>query len=596
MDLNPIELLVFPQDVLREALCALARLDSASLPNVEVARRLSDLGMPFLGEAVARNKNPIPLRSVFKIAVKRHEATCMLVETPYLDMEFWDSYAHVYSRSFKQFRKYCERLHFFRGPVGEEGGLREMIEGGASAAEVAEAGFSYLGFAVMRPTASYNVGRVALRFDSRPGKELPNPPASDDPEYEGRPRSKGSCCQAANLLCAGLSVPAVPFVQQDVVTGMCATASCWTASQVLGERHDLHKFPYLEITRHALSGLGGPEADAVVTERGLNLDGIRKALARTGAHPVEIVPAEKAYISPFSPNISFALRAALYTFVESHVPVIVLLDDRSSRRLHAVCAVGHLQRHIVSYSQVRRATDVRLHADLPANHYLVGETVLQYYVNDDAYGPYNRLRFLSPAEHQALNTKIEKHNKRQGHDANGGKFRCPVELVGRDYGPLELKALIAPVPPYVRNRPEVVTESAIRKLVKSRTVQRISEMTGHPCNVLWRVILTKGSTFKQSLHGRGYGPALRAAYARVHLPKYVWVCEFSLFEERDTAAMLGANDSRKIHGEFIYDTSTPSFDVNRISYRVGRRFYHRNDSVTAIPLSEPYEQDCFVEG
>ena len=130
------------------------------------------------------------------------------------------------SRAFKNFRRDCERLHFFRGPSGEEESLATLIREGGTETDIEDHGFSHIGVVVLRPTVSYNVGWVALRFDSRRGMELSNPPPPTDPEYGGIPRCKGESKQEANLLSAALTVQAVPFVQQDVVTGMCATAFC----------------------------------------------------------------------------------------------------------------------------------------------------------------------------------------------------------------------------------------------------------------------------------------------------------------------------------------------------------------------------------
>ena len=568
MQSQPIHLTVVPRNLLEQALAQLTRLGDDGASGARIAQELTSLEMPFLAAAVERNVNPVPLRSVFKIAVKMHGATCCIVESPYLDLEYWDSYAHVYGRSFRNYSKACVRLHFFRGPEGKEERLRRRLLSNGSERHVRKLGFEYLGFAVLRPTASYNVGRVALLFDEAKGSQRTVPPDPDDPEYEGIPRCKGRSQQEANLLGASLAVRAVPFVQQDVVTGMCATASCWSASQVLANRHDLHKFPYLEITRNAFSEALRGESGAIPPERGLDLEHVRRALAKTGANPQVVLAAEKAVDDAFDHRVSIIMRHALYTFVESHIPVIVLLDNRDGRQLHAVCAVGHLQPDIRDFRTVEHAVHSGLYKDMPDTNYLVSETVLRCYVNDDAYGPYNRMDFLSPGEHIDLNRPLN----------DSQKYRCPVRLKGRNERKtkkplvLDIVGLVAPVPPYVRNRPDAVTENAVRAFVAKQVAEQMSHKAAEAFGVegleyqtLWRTVLTKGSAFKQSLAQRGYPRAHRSAYASLHMPKYMWVCEFTLFEKRQAHDVLGAEDRRIIHGEILFDTSTPSFDLTPIA-------------------------------
>ena len=552
MNSSPIQLDLLVRTDLEFIHQQLDRLDHKDpVPPPEIPSALSARPQcSFLGDLLKQNQNPLPLRSLFRIVVKRHAASCCLREHPYLDMGYWDTYSSFYSRCFKRFEKTCERLHFFRGPEEKAGELRDAFLAGESENCVNALGFTYLGFVVLRPTQSYCVGRTALAFDDRKGDQLPNMPPTSDPEHKGRPRSKGISTQSANLMGARLTVSAVPYLQQDVVTGMCATASVWTASQVLADRHDLHRFPYLEITRQAVSA----SSDDETISRGLLPHEIRRALLATGARVEQYSPTLAMKTAGDRRNVVL-MREILYAFIESHVPVIILLPG------HAVCCIGHLQPHIDSFSSLSQfAVDRTEYACMSSNHYLVSETLTRFHVHNDSYGPYDRIDFLDKS------TQIDLNRDRKDPRT---WFRRPVILGRGRKDPVDLKGLIVPMPPYVRTPPHCVALGASRTFAKLFTSTRFRESE---YNVLWRSVMTKGSTFKQSLEQRGYNESLRRAYASLHMPKYIWLCELSVFNKRETDRVLGACDNRKIHGGCIFNASPPSSSLHPSPYRNGPYF------------------------
>jgi len=297
-------------------------------------------GIAFLVPLLESNTNPVPLRSLFRILCKRWQVNLLVIEYPYVEMEFWDTYASFHSRSFLPHPKVCWRVHFFKSSGSNNARLIEDIRAGATQDDLVASGFEYLGFTTLRPTPSFNLGRTALRFDEKTGRKrglTEGGTEGDAIEFDGKRFCKGKSVQVANACATKLEVDAVPYLQQDPVAGMCATASLWVASQVLAAKFELHKFPYLQITRQAEVSSGRvlppDEADNVQFPHGLSVREICAVITRTGAVPLVVRPRS-------SGDPSAQMRDVLYTFVESELPV-VLCCEKLGRAGHAVVTAGH---------------------------------------------------------------------------------------------------------------------------------------------------------------------------------------------------------------------------------------------------------------
>ena len=111
-------------------------------------------GLHVFYELVEKNVSPVPYRSLFRILCKDHfKVNLLLVESPYLSMEFWDTYAHVHSRSFYGRSKKCCRVHFFVARNDDYDKLIGAVREGRTQAEIQKGGFKYYGFMTLRPAA-----------------------------------------------------------------------------------------------------------------------------------------------------------------------------------------------------------------------------------------------------------------------------------------------------------------------------------------------------------------------------------------------------------------------------------------------------------
>jgi len=548
-------------------------LDSWSGPD-SIKREMMTSGtlgpLEVFSPMLEKNLNPIPLRSLLRIFLGRLGSNLAVLEDPYIEVEFWDTFSYFHSKSFSCKRKQCWRIHFFKWTTSREKQPASLVSGlyqGESQKGLLEKGFDYLGFATIRPTTSFCVGRTAVVFADQPGGRAEI--GEDKLEEDGIPFCKGKGGQVANVGATRLEVDSVAFLQQDPIVGMCATASLWIASQVLASKFDLHKYPYIDISRQATQPnltpfVLRPADDNEDLARGLTAAEICGAMIRTGAIPIVIMP--RLFSNPDSGNAH--LRDQLYTFVESELPVIICLQNLSKGKGsgHAVTAVGHLQANIKAIPPIEKCAMSVLSPKGSQRQFLVSLSVKRYYVHNDNYGPFDRMDFLEKDDPLL-----------KGFD--GKTLIAPVKLSRDDSKIYDVKSLIIPIPPYVKNRPDSILQDAHERF-KVLFGQKVFSKEDR--GVLWRIMLVKGSRFKQSLVDRQWPKKLIELYAEMHMPKYVWLCEFSIAAISDMKKLMGVSSSRDhsyrmIDGEFIYDTTNAYYDTRAVVQRLGAYFIPDNN-------------------
>lgn len=89
----------------------------------------------------------------------------LLVERKYVDKDFIDDYTKFYAKCFKEYPKYCDRIHFFKQFDFDE--VRRYLRAPKSKAEhsklVKNLDDAYIGFTVVRPLPWSVVGRTVLK-------------------------------------------------------------------------------------------------------------------------------------------------------------------------------------------------------------------------------------------------------------------------------------------------------------------------------------------------------------------------------------------------------------------------------------------------
>lgn len=590
-----------------------------------------------LAKYVFRNANAMPLRSVLR-SVFRWGSVSALIEQPYLDLEFWDSHAGFYDKCFREHARHCERVHFFsigalaRLRPGEEvarqlrvremtllGKLSGLLLDGESYKAIEkefepDGGVQYIGYLVLRPTLSFSVGRVAIKFDDRSEREIAENlgvtihearerVATLPLEYEGRPFLKAFHACKANVLSTCLSLETMEFMQQDPNLGACATVSLWVASRVMSDKFGLNRFSYSTITRQAI-GRVGPNLGSVIFDPtnltdGLTPEEMSLALERTGARVLEFHPQEQASVKAQS----MRLQQEVYSFIESGIPVILCLSQDPEVEGHAVVVVGH---NLPDYRTIEKSNFVRevrqFIPDVAPNHYLVSSLIPVYYAHDDAYGPFNRITFYPDGGAASCGEN--------GQDA--GDVQCPCLAVQpqKHVCPFADETIEKPQYPVVKRGGSAAEDLQlvnvivpVPSVVQSGSFERLNELLRHfdelvlpglksefgeNVRLLWRSLLLEGSEFKASTVRRDYSKELVRWYANMMLPKYVWLFEVSLIEEDSRwEEQFSPNQTRDILGEVIVDPTTPSLDFRCLAFRVRDLGYDYRRQIESESSGEP---------
>jgi hypothetical protein len=354
-------------------------------------------------------------------------------------------------------------------------------------------------------------------------------PSADD-DKDGYPCIKGTEAQSANLQVVTFQLQSIPYLQQDpTIDGQCATASVYFASSMLASQYDLPRFPYVRFPpRRRRKGPG---------TSGLSADEIKRSLRRLGTRAQILRPS-----NPKKP--SAYLRELLYIQAESSLPSILCMHQEKSGTGHAVTVIGHRQSTVpiamkliggCSYfniiKKLSRWTEEQ--KKIFERHYTVGQTVDRYYIHDESTGPFNQIRF----------------------GESYYPMQVPLSLIGNKPDTditFELAEVIGCRPFLVATDPMVVMHDAILRCSKMFFPPHRSACA------LWRVLLTKSTWYKQSFHDprRILRPEMVREIVSTHIPRYIWLCEFSFCFKRDLPAYIASGMNRRTAGEFIYDSAT----------------------------------------
>jgi hypothetical protein len=605
-----IQLLPVPTPLIKEALNFWGSPEDTK-PEVIRKRLRTNPFAPY----ILYNENPRPIRSILKTVFSRWNAFAVL-ETPYLDQEFWHDHTFFYGQSFFRYPVSCERFHFFSLPLGANqepvprAHIAQLIEAfrqGLNWSDEISRQFpkiEYHGYSIFRPSSSCVVGRTAIQFDRR-SSNLPQAVknALVPEEKSGIPYLIANHYCSARICGTKIEVEGTAeFIQQDPNVGACATASVWVATRSLAHRFNLNKYSYSTITRQALNPGGLPVEEITshaptLVEAGLYPSEIRNALSRTGATALTIPVCE----GQDPGDESLRLRQEVYSFVESGLPVLLLLknDGLYETSAHVVVAVGH---SLPRYQKVANYLQP-LTKDENCRHYHVSSLVPVYYVHDDAHGPFNRLRFTADGY---ASSEEKRRELAKGEDEP--RISSPAVILGKTESSY-LSTVIAPVPPAVKTDSHVGLSHILNYFDGlEKFLLKINpefDQSPDPIIFLWRSLLVETAIFKASLRRRNFHSRLRTWYADLLLPKHVWLHEFSIANKETLHFSFAPTRGRIIAGEFLCDPTRPRADPRCLTIRIGGqvndfREYPTDDPAAIFekvqriaPKKEPCIYTCF---
>lgn len=291
-------------------------------------------------------------------------AKSLVIEHPYTDRHYTEEYRSYYSTTFRAPPQQVSRLHFFQDKFDQqtfEDWIAEAAESDVKYKAISELlNNGYLGFVVIRPLPSAPIGRTILK-----------PYAKVTSRWYIQPAHR------AHLAGIELKVHGVPFQQQEVAVGACASTAIWVAlaaaARASGQRSPTPNQITEAATRHVLTNRAMP------ADGGLDLAQVLESIRANGYEPYLMKP--KGAFSEFSLSLKCYLR--------SNIPAVVLLDTRPD--YHAITLVGY---RVSDDGHESPPLEIACKTSVLRS---IGLTRL--YAHEDRLGPYARMKWLSPEEH-----------------------------------------------------------------------------------------------------------------------------------------------------------------------------------------------------
>lgn len=527
-------------------------------------------------ELLRDNGEPTPLRSILTVIHKRYNGFG-IIETPYLDVEFWDSHSGFYGTCFTSLPRECVRIHFFSAREGVPGeGLPQrvvrLLLSGASEKKV-EKLVEYCGYTVIRPISSNVVGRTAIKFDARSTNELEKQGLTGLERIQGTPLLKTSQQCSATVLNAHFRLYTPEFIQQDPQLGQCATASLWVAGNIAAKKFGSRQLRFPNITKNAY-GEKLPAVPAgyanIDPASGLFANEIKNALTLAGSS----YHCQSYYEDIKDKSILQAtiINHFVYSYVESGLPVILCLDPKDEDETtpgHAVAAVGHFLPEGVSpalLTPLDQITGTPTHN----SHRIVSSAISTYYVHDDCNGPFNKLKISVELETPLIRVCPSGNGKACIDHDTEEMFVANCCLNDNKPAPVSEETMAseryyllreAIVPVHFRVR--MTSWESLMFAVNRHEEWEPAEIKDRKYLYIWRSFLITGSEFKRSLSARKFSYKTKKFYASIHMPKYIWVHEYTKTTEEDLIKCFPSTDvpPRMIHGEFIFDATMPKTNV-----------------------------------
>ena len=253
-----------------------------------------------------------PLYACCQLAA-RLGARMAVVQERVLDPDFLAEFNAYFSKQFADCGRYCVRIHFFRIDFDPAAGVLKFLDQRNLSRD-------YLGFITLRPISRTPVGATFLK-----------------PPDDGAIR----CLDRFPVHLGGveLSITGTPFLQQDNAVGACAQASIWMALRTMRKREGDRAFDPAQIsgaaTRYSVASRILPNRSGLTWPQ--MLDAVRGA----GYSPHQLSFATNAAGVQLATIDLKKAKRKIVTYLDSEIPVLLLLNRPKAPASHAVVAIGY---------------------------------------------------------------------------------------------------------------------------------------------------------------------------------------------------------------------------------------------------------------
>lgn len=312
----------------------------------------------FLKDVADEFISPFIETDIARLLDELKEELYCVIEYPYVDKVYRDSYYNYYASKHFTYQRDCIRVSLFKNEVSHENFLNSN--------DHAKLNDMYLGYFILRPTINAIFGRSII-----------SPVAFEENSY------KLCLCKTECLVYgAKLEVEGFPHSSQDGETIKCAETTIWALMEYFGNKYADYK-PALPAKIH--QAIERFSYQRQLPSNGLTMDQISFALKEFGF-------GSRIYSSePYDQEIYDIIDS----YIESGIPVMVGLQSGDVG--HVIIAIGKQYDETIKWDNVVESI---LHSHgKDVNYYEATSIPAKYVVQDDNLIPYRLISLDNPGEH-----------------------------------------------------------------------------------------------------------------------------------------------------------------------------------------------------
>ena len=312
----------------------------------------------FLGDVSDEFISPFIESDISKLIDELKEELYCVIEYPYVDRVYRDSFYNYYASKHYTYQRDCIRVSLFDGEIKNSDFLNKLKH--------KELNEKYLGYFVLRPTINALFGRSII-----------SPKAFEDNSYK-------ICSCTTNSLVYGvkLEVEGFPHSSQDGETIKCAETTIWALMEYFGNKYADYK-PALPAKIH--KAIERFSYQRQLPSNGLTMDQISFALKEFG-FGTSIYSEE-----PYKKEIFDIIDS----YIESGIPIMVGLQSGDVG--HVIIAIGKKYEDRIDWNRIAKTKITLYGKDI--EYYDTSRISAKYVVQDDNLIPYRLISLENPGEH-----------------------------------------------------------------------------------------------------------------------------------------------------------------------------------------------------
>ncbi|WP_236391384.1 hypothetical protein [Chitinophaga filiformis] len=388
-----------------------------------------------------------------------------VIEAPYVDSMYRDSYYSYFATKLKDYKKDCIRLSFFDGQLTvndfrEQAGLSTLQE-------------RYRGFMVLRPTVPSVIGRSVI-----------SPEALQDDDFLCLTSSYPSSVHSVKLVANGF-----PHSSQDAEMISCAETSIWAIMEYFSSRYADYRPAPPSMIMDVLKNRSNVRQ---IPTEGLQTGQIGFAIREFGL-------ATKIYSRRELGDAIF--RQVFSTYTESGLPLVVAMDNdhQIGNVAHALIAIGRARTTDELIDNLAVTEELNPYFKSIINH-----KGIQFFDNDDIprkfvfiddnMPPYQLQHFETPALH----------------------YNEP------DWNACRISEFIAPL------HPRMYLEAVAAKIYIKEVLLGGTFAIGNGAEIFLRLFLTSSRSYKDYLvRDARFKTNIGEYIMEMLMPEFIWVAEIS---------------------------------------------------------------------